>query len=99
MTQDKVVGIIQRLLKEIGDDEDLDLPERCDVDTPLVGSQGVLDSLALVSLIVALEQELEDEYGLRVSLADEQALSQRRSPYRTVGTLADYAIQAAVPAA
>jgi len=49
--------------------------------------------------MVAVEQAIEDELGVSVSLADERALSQRTSPYRTVGTLADYAdslIQAAV---
>jgi D-alanine--poly(phosphoribitol) ligase subunit 2 len=45
---------------------------------------------------VALEQALEREHTISVSLADEHALSQRRSPYRTVGTLAAYAVQAAV---
>ncbi len=62
-----------------------------DGDTPLFGSEGVLDSLGLVSLIVAVEQGIEDRFGMGVTLADEKALSQRHSPYRTVRTLADYA--------
>ena len=60
-------------------------------DTPLLGREGVLDSLGLVSLVVALEQTVEDTYGVSVSLADERALSERHSPFRTIGTLADYA--------
>ena len=60
-------------------------------ETPLLGRAGVLDSLGLVTLVVALEQTLEDEYGLSVSLADERALSERKSPFRTIGTLAEYA--------
>jgi len=70
-----------------------------DGETPLFGREGFLDSLGLVTLMVAVEQAIEDELGVSVSLADERALSQRTSPYRTVGTLADYAdslIQAAV---
>jgi acyl carrier protein len=60
-------------------------------ETPLLGRAGVLDSLGLVTLVVALEQTLEDEYGVSVSLADERALSERKSPFRTIGTLAEYA--------
>ena len=60
-------------------------------ETPLLGRDGVLDSLGLVSLVVALEQTVEDAYGVSVSLADERALSERHSPFRTIGTLADYA--------
>jgi len=40
---------------------------------------------------VAVEQTIEDKYGASISLADEKALSQRNSPYRTVGSLAEYA--------
>jgi acyl carrier protein len=60
-------------------------------DTALFGREGILDSLALVSLVVAVEQAIEDELGVSVSLADAKALSQRHSPYRTIGALADYA--------
>jgi acyl carrier protein len=59
--------------------------------TRLFGSEGILDSMGLVSLVVAVEQAIDDEYGVAVALADEHALSQRHSPYRTIGTLADYA--------
>ena len=43
-----------------------------------------------MNLIVAVEQAVEDELGVRVTLADEKAMSQRSSPFRTVGTLAAY---------
>lgn len=95
MTEDAVVGIIVRLLKEMQVSGEVDLPDRCDLETQLFGPEGVLDSMALVSLIVALEQALASEHNANVSLADEHALSQRRSPYRTVGTLAAYAVAAA----
>ena len=50
-----------------------------------------LDSMALVSLVIAVEQAIEEKYGVAVALADEKALSQRSSPYRTVNSLAAYA--------
>jgi acyl carrier protein len=62
-----------------------------DADTPLFGRDGLLDSMGLVTLVVAVEQAIEDELGVSVSLADARALSQKASPYRTVGALADYA--------
>jgi acyl carrier protein len=96
MTQDVVAGIIVRLLKDMQASGEIDLPDPCDLETPLFAADGVLDSMGLVSLVVALEQALEREHTISVSLADEHALSQRRSPYRTVGTLAAYAVQAAV---
>jgi acyl carrier protein len=56
---------------------------------------GRLDSLGLVTLVVDLEERLEDELDLPVSLATEHALSRRHSPFRTVGTLTAYVLEVA----
>ncbi|MBA2593908.1 MAG: phosphopantetheine-binding protein [Pseudomonadota bacterium] len=61
-------------------------------DAPLFGKEGVLDSLGLVSFIVAVEQTLDESLGVTVMLADVRAVSQRASPFRTVGALADYVV-------
>ena len=58
----------------------------------LYGRGGPLDSLGLVSLIVEVEAAVEDRFGQSVVLADERALSQHRSPIRTVDALADYIV-------
>lgn len=68
-----------------------ELPVEVGAETPLFGEDGLLDSIGLVSLVVGVEQAIEERFGVTVSLADEKALSQRQSPYRTVGALADYA--------
>ncbi len=60
------------------------------VDLHLFGAQGRLDSLGFVNLIIAIEQRIEEEFRVSVSLADSKALSQQNSPFRTVGLLAEY---------
>lgn len=89
----RVVELILRVLARLGEEGVLDL-EGVDAaaDTPLFGDSGLLDSVGLVSLVIAVEEALDDELGLRVGLADERALSQSASPYRTVSTLASYAV-------
>ena len=57
-------------------------PETC-----LTGEAGVLDSLAFVNFVVALEQRLETLLGLRVNLLDEERLDLDVEPFRTVETL------------
>ena len=59
-------------------------------DTVLFGENGKLDSLGLINLVVAVEQNIEDEFDVTITLADERAMSQETSPFRTVGTLTDY---------
>ena len=56
----------------------------------IYGDNSPLDSLALVSLIVAVEQNIEDKFDISITLADERAMSLENSPFRTVGSLADY---------
>lgn len=51
---------------------------------------GALDSVNVVSLIVELEQEIDERCGVSITIADDLAMSQQRSPFRTVGSLADY---------
>jgi acyl carrier protein len=89
--REELVTIVLDCLRELGRQESLELAAELGPDTRLFGEGGALDSVGLVSLAVAVEQAVEERYGRPVSLADEKALSQARSPYRTVGTLADYA--------
>jgi acyl carrier protein len=59
-------------------------------ETALYGSASDLDSLGLVNFIVAAEQRIEAEFGKSLVLADDRALAQEPSPFRSVGALADY---------
>lgn len=62
-------------------------------ETVLFGRSGVLDSLGLVNLVVEVEQKIEEEFQVTLTLADEKAISQRHSPFRTVATFVDYVTQ------
>ena len=46
--------------------------------------------MCLVRLIVIIEQNIEDEFDISLTIADERAMSQKQSPFRTIGTLVDY---------
>ena len=63
------------------------------IDTRLFGEGGGLDSISLVTLIVAVEQAVEDEFEVCITLADEKAMSQRNSPFRSIAALAEYVEQ------
>ena len=56
----------------------------------IFGDGSPLDSLGLVALLIDVEEILRDDLGLDVTLSDERAVSQRHSPFRTVGTLTAY---------
>jgi len=90
MNQEKIIAIIIECLKELNEElenQDLENPTQ---KTRLYGAKGTLDSLALVSFITDLEEMISDEFDIDIILADEKAMSQTSSPFRTVETLAIY---------
>ncbi|MDZ4721631.1 MAG: hypothetical protein SH847_24465 [Roseiflexaceae bacterium] len=84
------VQVVIASLREVLDQAGEPIPEQLDEETVLVGNTAVLDSLGVVSLIVEVEQRLEMDHNISVTLASDKAMSQRNSPFRTVGVLADY---------
>jgi hypothetical protein len=56
---------------------------------PLFGHGTPLDSLGLVAVVIDVEDALSDN-GTPVELSDARAMSQSRSPFRTVPSLVDY---------
>ena len=62
-------------------------------DTVLFGIDGLMDSIALVSFILDVEDGIRTRFGVSITLADARAMSQSRSPFRKVSFLVDYAMQ------
>ena len=61
-----------------------------DLETPLAGDSGRLDSAGLINLIAVTEQRTAAEFGRTILLTDERTLSQVNQVFSTLGTLADY---------
>ena len=86
----KILKLIFQLVDELN--ERLPEEERLEKSkkTPLTGESAKLDSLKLVSLIVAAEQKVQEEFNATVTIANERILDPKESPLRTIETLADY---------
>lgn len=88
----QVVDLIVESILLVQDETGLTVPPRLKPDTALFGTDGFLDSMALVTLVIALEQGIKEKFGVSVQLADAHALSQEHSPYSTISALAEYAV-------
>ncbi len=87
---DKIIKVIADALKDLN--EELGVPEleTPTSETPIFGRAGYIDSLALVRLLVDVEGRVASEFGKNIVLGDERAVSQKRSPFRDVKSLAEY---------
>lgn len=84
----KVTELVLAVVKELGEDQDqVELMEATE-DTRLFGEN--LDSMGVVFLVTDLESAISDEFEVDLILADERAMSQKTSPFRTVKTLSKY---------
>ena len=94
LTRDKAIAAIYEAIDELNPQLDGITLERSE-DTVLFGEGAALDSLNLVNLVMMVEQNIMMETGEEVLLASEAAMSRKRSPYRSVKALADYAAEVA----
>jgi acyl carrier protein len=59
-------------------------------DEVLIGPGAKLDSLGVVSLILEIEALVYEHLGISIELVNDRALSQERSPFRTLESLVAY---------
>ena len=86
----KIINLIYKSVNELNEQTDHDLKLKKSTNTVLFGSKGEINSLGLVNLLVIIEQNIEDEFDISITIADERAMSQKHSPFRAVGALVDY---------
>ena len=88
--QNKIIDLIFDTIDKFNNEYSDEIQLEKSSHTALLGQGSKLDSLGLINLIVAVEQNVEDKFDITITLADERAMSQEISPFRTVGSLADY---------
>jgi acyl carrier protein len=88
--KEKIFQLIFIAIDELNEQRSADNQISKTEDTVILGQESMIDSLGLVNLIVSLEQSVNDEMDLEITLADERAMMMESSPFRTVRTLADF---------
>lgn len=88
--QDKILRAVFNAIDEVNQLLPKDQRLKKSEDVVLSGVAGELDSLGLITFIVATEQKIEEEIGQSISLTDERAMSQTNTPLRSVETLVEY---------
>lgn len=93
LTHEQALTLILRCLAALGRELGKPMLEQADGKTCLIGESAPLDSLALVKLIVDLEEDVRAATGKSVILAEENTMDFITSPFRRVDFLADYIVE------
>jgi len=88
MNQEQVIQWIYAVIDELN--EQLDQKQRLSKtpDTVIIGQGGKLDSLGVINFIVGLEQKVQEQTGMEMTLADRMLDTMQDNPLRTVDSLA-----------
>jgi acyl carrier protein len=98
MTTDAIItDVIYPALAEVLSDSRIDAAPHLRPDTSLFGHGSPLDSLGLVCLLAIVEERIQTAEKKDIVLASEEVFSRARSPFRTVGTLADSVAELLTP--
>lgn len=81
-----IYGAIAQLTPQLPKEQQL----QPSLDTALFGSEGKLDSLGLANLIVIMEQKLEERYGIKIDLTQDDPFSLGNGHFRNISSLATY---------
>ena len=87
---EKIESLIKEAIQDLTEQQDAPMLVALDGDTPLYGKNGLLDSVGLVSLVVAVEQAIEDEFDVMVPVNKALEIKTLEELYRTVANMDDF---------
>ena len=86
-TKEKIIKAIIEAIKEVNQTLPADRKISTQIDDTLYGQAGNIDSLTVTLLIVAIEQKIEEQMCIVVTLVD---YSVGLSPLKSITTLCEY---------
>ena len=81
-----IYSTVEELNRQLPDEQQL--PQS--PDTIIVGDGGILDSLGVITFLVALEDRLSRDTGNSVTLLDEGLISEPDGPLKTIGCIEQF---------
>lgn len=89
LTDDVILGVVLQAMRTTNLSRTAESQLSVSRDAAIFGPASPLDSLGLLTLLLDIEEDLQ-AVGTLVRLSDDRAMSQTRSPFRSVESLVDY---------
>jgi len=89
-TTNEVLTLVYRAMAELNLQLSKERRLQPSLDTALFGDQGTLDSMSLANFIVITEQMLEERFGPKIDLTQDDPFSSANGHFKTVGSLVSY---------
>lgn len=89
--QDRLLDIILGVIGELNERREEKIPTDEPLELSFYGNSAVFDSMQLVNFLARVEEAIEDEFDVEISLTSEKAVSQRISPFSSARRLIEFA--------
>jgi len=90
LNKELLLNMVLKAVEEMNDHLDDEIPIQEGENAPIYE---YLDSFGLVSLLVCIEQAIEDECNISLDLASLDHINEQNSPFKTVETLVNYILE------
>lgn len=90
VSSDKVVEVVYSALREINEQRSGNEQLALELSTSLLGEASGLDSLTMINLFAAIEDGVEDAFGVYVSVSSEETAGEAGQEWVDVGSLAAF---------
>ncbi|GAA3753464.1 hypothetical protein [Salinactinospora qingdaonensis] len=88
--QDRILTLIVGVVEDLNKRRSEKIPTGNMLEVGLYGDTGVFDSMQLVGFLTQVEEAIEDEFDVEISLTSEKAVSRRVSPFSRVSKLIEF---------
>ena len=88
--QERIVKAVYAAVDELNQQLPTGVSVDKSLDATLYGATGKLESLDFVTFIMEVEEKIKAEFGVDITIADENLLSKEQSPFSSVRTLIEY---------
>ena len=88
--KDSIVDFIYIVIDEHNNLNPNELTLEKSLETVLLGPQGNLDSLGLITLLVEIESSMKENIDLNINIIDEIYFADENGPYQNIKTLSEY---------
>jgi acyl carrier protein len=89
LSNEAILAVVLQAMRNTNLARDAESQLTVSPDAAIFGPSSPLDSLGLLTLLLDIEEDLQAA-GATVRLSDDRAMSQTRSPFRSVESLVDY---------
>ena len=88
--RERILNVIYQAIDDVNQQLPKDHRLTKSPNAELYSPSSTLDSLGAVNLILAVEERIEEEFGIAINIADSSVLNRESNPFKSVSTLSEY---------